>query len=118
MRCFSKVGDHVVAITPVYNIFFHSIENNGRKTLMVPLLKNEEGYALDFKKIEEAFALPSTSLCLFCNPQNPIGIIWKKEDLARLARSWLSQHFSHHDHRLSGQTFDSMPSHPPSVHHR
>ena len=86
VRCFSKVGDHVVAITPVYNIFFHSIENNGRKTLMVPLLKNEEGYALDFKKIEEAFALPSTSLCLFCNPQNPIGIIWKKEDLARIAR--------------------------------
>ena len=86
VRCFSKPGDNVVTITPVYNIFFHSIENNGRKNLMVPILKNANGYALDFKKIEEAFALPSTSLCLFCNPQNPIGIIWKKEELARLAR--------------------------------
>lgn len=86
VRCFSKPGDNVVTLTPVYNIFFHSIENNNRKTLMIPILQKENGYTLDFEKIEEVFSLPSTSLCLFCNPQNPIGIIWKKEDLARLAR--------------------------------
>ena len=53
---------------------------------MVPLLKKENGFALDFPKIEEAFASPLTTLCLFCNPQNPIGILWSKEELARLAR--------------------------------
>lgn len=85
VRALTKVGEQVVVLTPVYNIFFNSIINNKRVPVEIPLLLNDGEYSLDFEGIEKAFADEKTKLCIFCNPHNPVGKIYSPEELERLA---------------------------------
>jgi len=85
VRKLTTPAEKVVVMTPVYNIFFNSIRNNGRVPLESPLKLAEEGYAIDWKDLEEKLSDPQSTLLLLCNPQNPGGRIWTEEELARLA---------------------------------
>ncbi len=86
VRRLTAPAEKVAVLTPVYNIFFNCIMNNGRVPYEVPLsCSRREGklfYAIDFDVLEEALADPQTSLLLFCNPHNPVGKIWDRETLA------------------------------------
>ena len=84
VRALTEVGDQVVVCTPVYNIFFNSIVNSKRVPVEVPLLYKNGAYSLDFEGIETAFAQEKTKLCIFCNPHNPVGKIYTKDELTRL----------------------------------
>lgn len=84
VRKLTKEGDNVVVLSPVYNIFYNSIVNNNRKVLEVELIHDGDDYKIDFESLEKAFALENTSLIIFCNPANPVGRIWTKEELAKL----------------------------------
>ena len=85
VRALVAPGEQVVVLTPVYNIFFNSIVNNKAVPVEVPLAYHDGVYSLDFPAIEEAFAQEKTKLCIFCNPHNPVGKIFSKEELSRLA---------------------------------
>ena len=85
VRAFSEVGDEVVTLTPVYPVFFHSITNNHRIQVNVPMIYDQKGYFIDFAALEKAFASPKAKLFLLCNPANPISRIWTKEELIRIA---------------------------------
>ncbi|MBR5366230.1 MAG: PatB family C-S lyase [Clostridia bacterium] len=87
VRKLTTPAEKVALLTPVYNIFFNSILNNGRVPVEVPLAKlrtpdDKIAYRIDFDLLEEALADPQTSLFLFCNPHNPVGKIWDRETLA------------------------------------
>ncbi len=84
VRALVQPGEEVVVFSPVYNIFYNSIRNNGCKIVEVPLLYQNGAFDLDYESIEKAFASPKAKLCIFCNPHNPVGRIWKKEELERL----------------------------------
>lgn len=84
VRKLTTVGENVLVQTPVYNIFFNSIVNNGRNVLESPLLYENGEYHVDFIDLEEKLANPQTSLMILCNPHNPIGKIWDKETLAKI----------------------------------
>ena len=84
VRKLTTVGENVLVQTPVYNIFFNSIRNNGRNILESPLVYDGTGYAIDFGDLEEKLADPQTTLMLLCNPHNPVGKIWDRETLARI----------------------------------
>lgn len=84
VRKLTKEGDNVVVLSPVYNIFYNSIVNNNRKVLEVELIHDDDDYKIDFESLEKAFALENTSLIIFCNPANPVGRIWTKDELAKL----------------------------------
>ncbi len=84
VRKLTTVGENVLVQTPVYNIFFNSIRNNGRNILESPLVYDGTGYAIDFRDLEEKLADPQTTLMLLCNPHNPVGKIWNQETLARI----------------------------------
>ena len=77
----TNVGDNVVVMTPVYNIFFNSIENSGRHPLECPLVYDGNAYSIDFASLEVAFSHPNTTLLILCNPHNPIGKVWSKAEL-------------------------------------
>lgn len=77
----SNVGDNVLVQTPVYNIFFNSIENSGRHVLENQLCYTPDGYHVDFVDLEEKLSHPLTTMMILCNPHNPIGKIWDKETL-------------------------------------
>ena len=86
VRRFTAPAEKVVLLTPVYNIFYNSTLNNGRTVLECPL-KNEDGaYAIDFDRLESALSDPQASLLIFCNPHNPVGRLWTKEELAEVGR--------------------------------
>lgn len=84
VRKLTTVGENVLVQTPVYNIFFNSIRNNGRNILESPLVYDGGEYSIDFGNLEEKLADPQTTLMLLCNPHNPVGKIWDRETLARI----------------------------------
>ena len=84
VRRLTNVGERVLVLTPVYNIFFNSIINNGRRISECPLTYENGAYGIDFAALEEKLADPQTTLMLLCNPQNPGGVIWSREQLGRI----------------------------------
>ena len=84
VRKLTTPAEKVVVMTPVYNVFFNSIYNNGRNVLENKLIYEEDGYHIDFEDLEEKRSDPQTSLLIFCNPQNPGGKIWDRETIARV----------------------------------
>lgn len=84
VRRMTNVAEKVVVQTPVYNIFFNSILNNGRVVLENPLTYVDGQYSMDFEDLEEKLADPLTTLMILCNPQNPVGRVWKKDELAKV----------------------------------
>lgn len=85
VRKLTNVGDKIILLTPCYNIFFNSIVNNGRIALEVPLLYEDYKYSIDFSSLEEAMKREDVTMLILCNPQNPIGRIWSKEELIKIA---------------------------------
>ena len=84
VRKMTTPAENVVVMTPVYNIFFNSIYNNGRNILESPLVYQDGKYEIDFEDLEEKLKNPQTSLLILCNPHNPVGKIWDKETLKRI----------------------------------
>ena len=84
VRKLTTVGEKVLIQTPVYNIFFNSIRNNGRVVLESPLVYDGQEYAIDWADLEEKLSDPQTTLMLLCNPHNPVGKIWDRDTLARI----------------------------------
>ncbi len=84
VRKLTTVGENVLVQTPVYNIFFNSIANNGRNVLENPLIYENGSYRIDFADLEAKLSDPQTSLMLLCDPQNPGGVLWDRETLERI----------------------------------
>ena len=84
VRKLTTPAENVVIMTPVYNIFFNSILNNGRNVLQSQLVYDNGRYAIDFEDLEVKLKNPQTTLLILCNPQNPGGNVWSKEELARI----------------------------------
>lgn len=86
VRKLTTPAEKVLIQTPVYNIFFNSIVNNGRNVLESPLVYDRDNreYNIDFNDLEEKLSDPQTTLMILCNPHNPVGKIWDKETLARI----------------------------------
>lgn len=77
-------GDGVIINMPVYYPFFNTILATGRTVVNSPLAERDGYYTLDFADLEEKLSRPENKLLLFCNPHNPTGRVWSREELARL----------------------------------
>lgn len=92
VRKMTTVGENVLIQTPVYNIFFNSILNNGRHVLESPLQYDGSRYSIDYDDLEEKMADPQTTIMILCNPHNPVGKIWDTETLARIGHLAAKHH--------------------------
>lgn len=84
VRKLTTPAENVIVITPAYNIFFNSIYNNGRNIVECLLKYDGNNYVLDFEDFEEKCKNPQSTLLILCNPHNPAGIVWTKEQLAKI----------------------------------
>lgn len=92
VRRVSHIGDNVLVQEPVYNIFYNSIENNGRHVLSNDLIFNGKNYQINWQDLEEKLADPLTTLMIFCNPHNPIGKVWTKDEVQKIAQLCYKHH--------------------------
>lgn len=86
VRKLTTPNENVVLMTPVYNIFYNSIINNGCRVLENRLIYADGAYSIDWTDLENKLADEQTSLMILCNPHNPTGNIWTKEELAGIGR--------------------------------
>ena len=84
VRKLTTPAEKVLIQTPVYNIFFNSILNNGRQVLESPLRYDGKEYRIDFADLEEKLSDPQTALMILCNPHNPTGKIWDRQTLEKI----------------------------------
>jgi len=92
VRKLTTPAEKVLIQTPVYNIFFNSILNNGRQVLESPLVYENGEYRIDFADLEQKLADPQTTLMILCNPHNPVGKIWSLETLAKIGELCKKHH--------------------------
>ncbi|MDF1881707.1 PatB family C-S lyase [Sulfurimonas sp. MAG313] len=83
IQAFTDVGDSVITQSPVYFPFYSSITNNDRHLIKNKLIENDGHYSMDFDALQEQID-DKTKLLLLCSPHNPVGRVWKKEELQRL----------------------------------
>lgn len=84
IKALTEPGDGVVVQTPVYNCFFSSVRNNGCRIVANPLRYVGNTYYIDFDDLEQKTADPGVKLLLLCNPHNPAGRVWSREELHRI----------------------------------
>ena len=84
VRKLTTPAENVLVQAPVYNIFYNSIVNNGRNVISSDLVYDGAEYSIDFEDLERKLALKQTSLMILCNPHNPVGRVWTREELARI----------------------------------
>lgn len=77
-------GEKVLIQTPVYNCFYSCIRNQGLRVLESPLKREDDTYVVDWDDFEAKCADKKTTLFLLCNPHNPAGRVWTKDELARM----------------------------------
>ena len=81
----TRPGDKVIVQTPAYNCFFSSIRNNGCLLAANELTYHSDGrYTIDFENLEQLSH--DASLMILCNPHNPSGRVWTRDELERVAR--------------------------------
>ena len=84
VRKLTTPAEKVLIQPPVYNIFYNSILNSGRIVETSDLISEDGVYRMDFCDLEAKLADPQTTLMILCNPHNPIGRIWTREELYRV----------------------------------
>lgn len=123
IRELSKEGDGIMIQTPVYHQFFKVIESAGRKVVHNNLKVIDGHYQMDFDDIERKLKTLNIKAILLCNPHNPIGRVWTKEELQKLVN--LANEYGvtiisdeiHSDIVYSGAQFNSIASVENSENH-
>ena len=87
IKALTLPGDQVIVQGPVYNCFFSSIRNNGCEMVSNSLIYNKEElrYEIDFDDLERKLKHERARLMLICNPHNPGGRVWTRDELTRVA---------------------------------
>lgn len=87
IKALTLPGDQVIVQGPVYNCFFSSIRNDGCEMVSNSLIYNKEElrYEINFDDLERKLAHERARLMLICNPHNPGGRVWTRNELTRMA---------------------------------
>lgn len=91
IRAYTHPGDKVIIQQPVYYPFEAAITNNGCQVVNNALIYKDGNYSIDFDDLEEKVKDPLVKVLLFCNPHNPVGRVWTKDELHRLGEICLKE---------------------------
>lgn len=85
VQAFSEPGDEIIIQRPVYHPFGYAIEDNNRIMSNNKLIYKNGKYFIDFDDLEKKASSPKAKLMVLCNPHNPVGRVWLKKELKRIA---------------------------------
>ncbi|MCD8196161.1 MAG: aminotransferase class I/II-fold pyridoxal phosphate-dependent enzyme [Lachnospiraceae bacterium] len=93
IRAFSSPGDGIILCRPVYSNFTSTIQRLGRRVVNCQMLQPSPGdYRMDWEKFERICADPENRVYVLCSPENPVGRVWTKEELARMTKICRENH--------------------------
>ena len=85
IEAFSEENDEVIVQTPIYPPLFKCVNVNNRKVVVNELKKDENGYyTMDLEDLESKIT-PKTKILALCSPHNPVGRVWSKDELEKVA---------------------------------
>lgn len=85
VKMLTKETDKILIQSPVYPPFASSVKDNGRTLIENNLVKDENGYyTVDFEDLEKKLSCEDVTLFILCNPHNPVGRVWKKDELEKM----------------------------------
>ncbi|EEI21083.1 Cystathionine beta-lyase PatB [Lentilactobacillus hilgardii] len=115
VRRVSNVGDNVVVQAPVYNIFYNSIINNGRHILSSDLLYDSANhqYSINWQDLEAKLAEPLSTMMILCNPHNPVGKVWSRDELIKISRLCMKYHVTLFSDEIHGDLVCGSPEYTP-----
>ncbi|MBR6346549.1 MAG: pyridoxal phosphate-dependent aminotransferase [Bacteroidales bacterium] len=85
IKALTQPGDRVILQPPVYNCFYPAVRNNRCEAALNTLVYEDGRYRMDLRGFEAIAADPRTKVFLLCNPHNPVGRVWTKDELAAVA---------------------------------
>ncbi len=94
MQLLTEAGEGVIIFNPVYHAFNGITRNYGRKIVNIPLKEKDLNYSIDWEFFEQAAQSEQNKLLLMCNPHNPIGRVWKVEELDRVVEICQKHHLA------------------------
>lgn len=83
MKKFTKPGDKIIVQSPVYYPFFDVVNDHGRELVLNPLKNVDGNYVMDYEDLEKKID-DKVKYLILCNPHNPVGRVWTKEELIKL----------------------------------
>lgn len=86
IKALTLPGERVLVMTPVYNCFFSSIRNQGCEVAETALVRQGDSYVVDWDDFRAKCADEKTTVFLLCNPHNPAGRVWTRDELAEMGR--------------------------------
>lgn len=86
VRAFTSHGDSVLVMTPVYYPFYDAIKRGGCKIVESELVLRGDRYEIDFEDFEKKASGGSVRLLILCSPHNPVGRVWTRAELERIAK--------------------------------
>lgn len=86
VKAYTKPEEGVLIMTPVYYPFYNAVKRTNRKLVTSSLLYNGERYEVDFDDFEKKAQASTTKLFILCSPHNPVGRVWEKEELEKIAK--------------------------------
>lgn len=92
VRAFTQEGDAVLIQPPVYHPFSRAILRNKRTLVENPLVLKDGHYEMDLEELEQKVLDEHVKLMILCNPHNPVGRVWTREELTSLADICLRHH--------------------------
>ena len=93
VKAYTQPGDSVLIQLPVYYPFSEVIQDNGRKVVSSNLYQGEDNrYHIDFQDFEKKIVEENVKLFFLCNPHNPVGRVWNREELQYLGEICLRHH--------------------------
>ena len=85
LQAYTRPGDKVLVQSPVYNTFNKVILKQGRGIVENPLILKQGRYEMDFNDLEATANDPAVRIILICSPHNPVGRVWTKDELIKVA---------------------------------
>ncbi len=90
IQAFTEPGDSVMVMQPVYYPFSEAVRNNGRKLVNCQLRYEDGRYSIDFEAMERKLREEKVKALILCSPHNPVGRVWTKEELEKVAELCLA----------------------------
>ena len=112
----TEPGDGIIIQQPVYYPFSLAAKLTGRRLVNNALIRKEGTYEIDFDDLEAKARDPRNKILIFCNPHNPVGKVWSREDLERLVEICAANHVFiiddeiHNDLVMPGHRHTALPT--------